>query len=102
MKICKLLIIFISTAIFLWPDYILAEKAFISNIQVVEPQSSFNAIRNPALMSFGRGSSIGVAYMYNSLTESKTEADFVLSGTKFNSKVESDQEYDGPFFYQRI
>lgn len=102
MKICKLLIIFISTAIFLWPDYILAEKAFISNIQVVEPQSSFNAIRNPALMSFGRGSSIGVAYMYNSLTESKTEADFVLSGTKFNSKVESDQEYDGAFFLSTV
>jgi hypothetical protein len=102
MKICKLLIIFISTAIFLWPDYILAEKAFISNIQVVEPQSSFNAIRNPALMSFGKGSSIGVAYMYNRLADSKSETDIVLSGTKLNSKVESDQEYDGAVFLSTV
>ncbi len=102
MRICKLLIIFISTAIFLWPDYLFAEKAFISNMNTVAPESSFNAIRNPALMSFGKGSSIGVAYMYNRLADSKSETDIVLSGTKLNSKVESDQEYDGAVFLSTV
>jgi len=102
MRSFKFLSISILSFILLFPGYLLAEKALISNINTVAPESSFNAIRNPALMSFGKGSSIGVAYMYNTLADSKTEADVVLSGTKFNSKVESDQEYDVTFFLSTV
>lgn len=79
-----------------------AETAFSGNISVVDPRSGFNALRNPALMSFREKDDVSLSYMYSYLAHSGTESDVNLSGAAFDSDARSEQDYDGSFIFSTV
>lgn len=99
MKRYRIIFVFL---LFLPEIYLYGETSFSGNISVVDPRSGFNALRNPALMSFREKDDISFSYLYSYLAHSDTEADVNLAGTPFDSDVESEQDYDGSFIFSAV
>lgn len=79
-----------------------SETSFSGNLSIVDPRSGFNALRNPALMSFREKDDLSLAYIYSYMAHSEAGSDVALAGAPFDSDVKSDQDYDGAFIFSGV
>ncbi|GEM_PF-903668 len=81
---------------------LLAESFFSGNVSTVDPRSGFNALRNPALMSFRGTADLSVSYQYSYLADYKTESDVKVGGAAFDSEINNEVIYNGIFSFSNV
>jgi len=68
----------------------------------VNSDSSFNALRNPALMSHQQTENISFMYMYSYLMHSKADADLTFGAVSVELDPEISEDYNGAFYISDV
>jgi len=72
-----------------------AEAVYSGSSAAVNSDSSFNALRNPALMSRQQTENLSFAYLYSYLINSKIDTDFRFAGIPVELDAELSEDYNG-------
>jgi len=79
-----------------------AESVFSGNVSTVDPRSGFNALRNPALMSFRRSNDCSLSYQYSYLADYRADSDVKVGGAAFDSEIENEVNYNGILSFSNV
>lgn len=96
-KLLKTVLFFLAGGVNLY-----AEALFSGNIVSVDPRSGFNAIRNPALMSFSKKDDISLCFNYTYLEDYKAKSDVNIEGNVFDAEINSEESYNCALIFSAV
>jgi hypothetical protein len=79
-----------------------AEAVNSGSSAAVNSESSFNAIRNPALMSRQQTENFSFAYGYSSLLNTEVDTDFKYGGVPLDIDAEISEDYNGVLYFSDV
>lgn len=78
------------------------EAFFAGSVSSVNSDSSFNALRNPALMSNQSAENISFMYQYSYLLPSDAKTDITISGFDGGGETSLNEDFNGVFYFSSV